>query len=80
MHFALNTVSNDQDSGYGVRGSAKLQKKGDRFDIVIEPFIRWWSIKESQLSNVTFTGVIVGYVFEPKNETLEIGGKIAALF
>ena len=76
----LNTVSNDQNDGYGIQGSVKLRKKGERFDIVIEPFIRWWSVKDSQVSNVTYTGVIVGYAYEPKNETLEIGGKVTILF
>ena len=76
----LNTVSNDQSGGYGFRGSLQLQKKGAQFDIVVEPFIRWWSIKDSQASNLTYTGVIVGYAYEPKYETLEAGARVAILF
>ena len=76
----LNTITNNQDNGYGVRGSVKLRKKGETFDILIEPFVRWWSVKDSQTSNITFSGVIVGYAYEPKNETLEVGGKIAFIF
>ena len=80
VNFSFNTVSNDQNSGYGARGSIKLTKKSGRYDILIEPFIRWWSVKDSQSSNITFTGVIVGYAYEPKNETFEAGGKVAVLF
>ena len=77
---SLNTISNDQDGGYGVRGSIKLQKKGEKYDILIEPFVRWWSVQDSQVSNITYTGVIVGYAYEPKNETLEAGCKVSLLF
>ena len=80
VNSSFNLVSNDQNDGYGIRGSVKLTKKSDRFDVVIEPFVRWWSIKDSQFSNVTFTGAIVGYAYEPKNETLEMGGKVSFLF
>ena len=76
----LGDISNDQDSGYGVRGSVKLQMKTDRVDLAIEPFIRWWSIEDSQATNVIFSGVIVGYGYEPQNETLEIGGQISLIF
>ena len=76
----FTTISNDQDSGYGVRGAVKVQKKGEPFDILIEPFIRWWKVEDSQVSNVTFTGAIVGYAYEPRNEAFETGVKIAILF
>ena len=80
VHLGLGTISNDQNSGYGVRGSVKLQKKNGRFDILIEPFVRWWNVKDSNLSNITYTGVIVGYAYEPRNESLETGGKISIIF
>ena len=76
----LNTVTNDQDGGYGLRGSVKLQKKSEKFDILIEPFVRWWSVEDSETSNISVAGVIVGYAYEPQNETLEVGGKIAFIF
>ena len=72
----LNTVTNDQDSGYGVRGAIQFKKMGEKMDVVIEPFIRWWSVEDSNTSNITYAGVIVGYGYEPKNESLEVGGSI----
>ena len=76
----FNEISNDQDNGYGARGSVKLQKRGERFDLLIEPYIRWWSVGNSKSANVTFSGVIVGTGYEPKNETLEVGGGFSVLF
>ncbi len=76
----LNDVKNSQDSGYGTRFSLKAVKKGEKFDISIEPFFRWWKIDESNLSNVTYAGVLVGYGYEPSNETTEIGAKVGVLF
>lgn len=76
----FGTVSNDQDSGDGARGFVRLQKNMGHFDLAIEPFFRWWRVDDSQTSNVTFAGAIVGYAYEPKNETYEVGGKLALLF
>ncbi len=73
----FNTVVNDQSGGYGVRGSLKILKKGNQYDLTIEPFVRWWSIKDSQFSTITYAGAIAGYAYEPRNETLESGGKIS---
>ncbi len=76
----LNTISNDQNQGYGVRGSVKFQKSGERLDWVIEPYVRWWSIRDSTRAKITYGGAIIGYAYEPKNETLEIGGNISVRF
>lgn len=77
---SFDMVSNDQKHGYGARGSIMLRKVGERVDIVIEPYIRWWSIKDSENANVTYAGTIVALGYEPKNETLEIGGRFGLRF
>jgi len=77
---AFNTLSNDQNHGYGLRGSIKVRRAGDRVDLVIEPYLRWWSIGNSQNANITYAGVIVGYGYEPKNETLEAGANVTVRF
>lgn len=67
---------NDQDSGYGLRGSIIIKKKTDRAFYVVEPFIRYWKIDKSD--NYFFfdnSGNIIGYAWEPRNETTEIGVK-----
>ncbi len=67
----FDTLSNDQTRGYGTRGSVKLLKAGELLDWLIEPYLRWWNIQDSE---------IVGTGFEPENETLEVGGNIRVRF
>ncbi len=64
---------NAQERGYGLRASARLEKKGDNVDIIIEPFIRFWRINES---NVDWGLSIL----EPTNSTLEAGARIMFAF
>jgi len=73
-------VRNTQRRGYGLRGSIKLEKNGEKLDFIIEPFIRYWNIAKSNDSDVTYAGVIIGYGYEPKNNSTEIGCKLAAKF
>lgn len=77
---SYNDVSNDQNGGYGVRGSVRLIKKGEKADFFFEPFIRYWNIDESDKSNITLSGTIIGTVVEPKNHSTEIGLKVGARF
>ena len=62
-------IENDQDDGYGVRGSIKLQKSRGNLDFIIEPFFRYWNIKESEATQDS-TGT---WWVEPKNNSTEIG-------
>ena len=64
---------NYQPRGYGLRFSARLEKKGDKVDIIIEPFFRFWEINESD--------VLWSYDFsyswrEPTNSTTEAGVRV----
>lgn len=75
-------IDNIQNKGYGIRGTVKLQKKGENFDFMIEPFIRYWNIKESKKSNYTTISSnndIISFI-EPKNNSTEIGVKVAVGF
>ena len=74
---AYNDLEFDQDEGYGCRGSIRFEKKGENIDYVIEPFIRYWNIKESDRDLLTATST---YYVEPKNNSTEIGIKFAAKF
>jgi hypothetical protein len=69
----FNDISNVQDGGYGYRLSLKLRKKSEQVDFVIEPFIRYWSIKESDSVPLNYYGTFCGYGVEPKNNTRELG-------
>lgn len=74
------SLENDQNDGYGLRGSVKFQKKGEKVDFVIEPFIRYWDIEDSDVAPITWSGYVLGYGYEPKNSSTEIGIKFAAKF
>ena len=73
---SFNDVENDQSDGYGFRGSVKFQNS--RF--VIEPFIRYWDIDDSDPSILTIDGIPVDVGIEPENNSTEIGIKVAVKF
>lgn len=62
-------IENDQDDGYGVRGSIKLQKSSGKVDYIIEPFFRYWNIEESEATRDSAGRWWV----EPKNNSTEVG-------
>jgi len=47
---------------------------------VIEPFVRYWNIGKSRESVLTYNGNYFSGVYEPENNSIEIGGKISILF
>ena len=77
---SLNDLDNKQNNGYGLRGSVKLIKQTESIDFVFEPFFRYWNIGKSDDANLTDEDVIVGYGYEPKNNSTEYGLKLAAKF
>jgi hypothetical protein len=69
-------IENDQDDGYGVRGSVKLQKSSGKVDYIIEPFFRYWNIEESGATRDSMGRRWV----EPKNNSTEVGILFSARF
>jgi hypothetical protein len=69
-------IESDQDKGYGLRGSVKFQKKSEKLDFAIEPFIRYWNIKKSK----TTADPVGNLWIEPKNNSTEFGIKLAIMF
>ena len=80
VNRGFSDLKNDQHSGHGLRGSLKVLKKLDYLDLFFEPFIRYWRVAQSKNTDVTYRGVIVGYGYEPKNNSTEIGMKLGARF
>lgn len=75
-----NNPENEQLRGYGVRGSISIAKKGEKMDFIIEPYIRYWNIKESNYSILTYDNIPVSYGIEPNNDSTEIGCKLSVTF
>ena len=77
----FNNIENDQTKGYGVRGSISIAKKYEKIGFLIEPYVKYWSISDSYANPITNYGVPIGYVvFEPKNNSTEMGCKLAVTF
>ncbi|MHC4122289.1 MAG: outer membrane beta-barrel protein [Planctomycetota bacterium] len=74
---AYNDLEFDQDKGHGCRGSIKFQKKAEKLNFIIEPFLRYWHVKESDSDLLIATST---YYVEPKNTSTEYGIKFAAKF
>lgn len=69
-----NDVENNQNGGYGLRGSVVVRKRTGRVSYGLEPFFRYWSIDKSDVQRVTYYGSYTGIVvWEPKNDSTEIG-------
>lgn len=76
---AYALLENDQENGFGARGSFRVVRQSERFDVLFEPYVRWWEIDDSEITGVCGPGAcLVGY--EPKNDSLEAGAKIGFSF
>ncbi len=69
------TLVNDQNQGYGCRGSVKFIKEMTAVNVVFEPFTRYWHIKASEGACTSDTCGI-----EPNNRTWEFGVKAGIQF
>lgn len=77
---SFSDLENDQNEGFGFRSSLKLQKRCENLDLIIEPFIRYWNVKESETDDITFNGALWGFGWEPKNTSTEVGIKLVGIF
>jgi hypothetical protein len=75
-------AKDDQEEGWGARGSLKFIKSLGRIDFVIEPYFRYWDIEDSD----GFILYVIGYPnspfggYEPANSTTEWGAKLGIRF
>jgi len=81
----VNDIDNGQKRGYGLRGSIAFQTKADDFVYSIEPFIRYWDIKDSERALVfdattLLCGATVCEGLEPANHSTEYGINLLVRF
>ena len=69
------TIENEQNKGYGLRGAFKVAREGERFEFFMEPFVRYWHIDESDVGWTPETDGI-----EPNNRTQEYGARLGMRF
>ena len=77
---AFGDLENDQNEGYGYRTSLRLEKKTDKLDYLLEFFLRYWDIEESETASITYAGVVWGFGYEPENNSTEYGLRFAGKF
>ena len=80
VNSSLNDIENDQNDGFGARASIVVRKESDKIDFLIEPFVKYWDIEESELTPIVYAGSIIGFGYEPENNSLEYGIKVAVRF
>lgn len=82
----LDQLSNTQRHGRGWRISGRLTRHTDRFNFYVEPYFRYWHIKDSELEFVTASGAylcegnLCSAGLEPDNNTYEAGVNFGANF
>jgi len=76
----VDIVNNAQHNGFGIRGSLRFAKEWENAGLALEPFIRYWNIDRSEDEDIRYSGVIVGYGYEPKNTSTEYGIKVSVTF
>ncbi len=72
-------LENDQNKGYGLRGSIKFIKEMKPFSLVVEPYFRYWSIDDSDTETAAGS-VFVVTGLEPENNSTEYGVRLGAMF
>ena len=75
-----NDVENRQKNAFGFRGSIALGKKYKKVIFEGGPFIKYWNIKKSEIETLKYFGTPVGSAWEPKNNSTEVGVKLAVKF
>lgn len=74
--MGLGKVTNEQRSGYGLRGAIAYAHPWRRGHAVVEAFVRHWDIDDSEIQTVlirTPRGIGMIQFIEPENKTLEAG-------
>lgn len=72
-------IENAQHEGFGLRGSLQIRKTLSHVHLVLEPFVRYWNIEDSETVNAFVDGAYGNYI-EPHNKTLEAGFKLGLQF
>ena len=73
-------VRNRQRRGFGLRGSLKLVREAASVNFILEPFIRYWHIKNSDRVTAISNGGFATTGLEPDNNTVEAGLKLGVQF
>jgi hypothetical protein len=68
-----NNLYNHQNVGYGVRADFMVTPPVDFYNFSFGPYLRYWSIHDSDIQTLYSGGVAVETGLEPANNTTEVG-------
>jgi hypothetical protein len=68
-----NDLRNVQSKGYGARLAIDLHKQFSKVRIVFGPFVRYWSIDDSEVDFLFYYGAPDDIMIEPENTSAEYG-------
>ena len=79
VYYSAPSADNLQRDGWGARGSVKVVRVFKKMNYYVEPFFRYWNIKDSkpitlEIGEYTVTAI------EPANKTTEWGARIGVAF
>lgn len=77
---AYSRLKNDQEDGWGIRGSVQILRTVEDWILSVEPYVKYWDIDQSNTSVVTCGGTPCAAGYEPKNESFEAGLRIGTQF
>jgi len=70
-------VENNQENGWGTRGSVRIIKNLGKIDFAVEPYFRYWDIDDSDYLYIPEIG---DFIHEPPNTSKEWGGRVGVRF
>ena len=73
------TIINDQEGGWGLRGSGKFVKEMGRVDLAFGPYFKYWNIEDSEWAYLSHEGEELAFM-EPANTSVEIGAMFGMVF
>lgn len=77
----FSDLTNDQDSGYGIKASIKIRKAMENKNYIFEPYVDYWDIDSSDTEKVHHSGVYANRDFqEPAQKAMLVGMKVAVEF
>ena len=68
-----NNVSNNLSSGSGFRANFDTEVQTEAGPLTFGPFVRYWSVRASDLAPINLQGQTVAFAFSPINHTWEAG-------
>lgn len=69
----FNDPSVTQNSGYGFRVAYYFKNIGKMHNFSLEPYVQYWSVKDSKTAILTLSGLPFATVLEPRNRTTVYG-------